>query len=46
MAVIQTGMFFEMHLENSGLKLFRDTLKQLDLTDSGAPDRTAAPQQW
>ena len=45
MAVIQTDMFWEMHLENSGLKPFRDTLDQLKLTGSGTPDRTAAKPQ-
>ena len=33
MAVIQSNLFWEMHLENSGLKPFRDTLDQLNLTD-------------
>ncbi len=33
MAVIQTDMFWEMPLQNSGRKPFRDTLEQLDLTD-------------
>ena len=33
MAVIQSDMFWEMHLENSGLIPFRDTLDQLNLTD-------------
>ena len=37
MAVIQTDMFWEMHLQNSGLKPFRDTLDQLDLTDLARP---------
>ena len=33
MAVIQSDMFWEMHLENSGLKPFKDILDQLNLTD-------------
>ena len=33
MAVIQSDVFWEMHLENGGLKPFRDTLDQLNLTD-------------
>ncbi len=32
MAVIQTDMFWEMHLQNSGFKPFRDILDQLYLT--------------
>ena len=34
MAVIQTDMFWEVHLQNSGVKPFRDTLDQLDMTDT------------
>ena len=32
MAVIQTDMFWEMHLQNSGVKPVRDIFGQLDLT--------------
>ena len=34
MAIIQADAFWELHLENSGLKPLRDILDQIDLTDA------------
>ena len=39
MAVIQADAFWELHLENSGLKPLRDILDHIDLTDAAQRQR-------